>query len=220
MSQPSWAKKLKEELKQAWLQDNYYIVAMGVVTGRKVSDKPKVPVYTPPVAPENVGEAAAQKWARELLQRIESEHVERINNAVDAEWATSFALQPAFLVDMESEMKEEWLRENFYRIVEKVLEENADVDGSAGGADKRSELKRKRSGEESGSSMLFSPSKKRGGVEGSGKPAEYVTVAEIHKSTSVSENFVLEAYLLYAPEDTRTTEVLDIREGGKVKTAV
>ena len=212
--QPAFMKDFEVTIRMKWLQEHFYDFVRSIV---EVEDFKYVPLICPDVLPT----AEARTEALFLLSCVKQEHVLRIEEEVQEQFESYFGNQPAWVKDLKEEMRHAWLEASYFGVVRSVVEQpKSGVKEPSSRIGTGEGVKRKSDGNVC--SMLHSPKKQKAGavVEEVGKTPTYVDVKEIYESQSVSEAFVLEAYVLLRPEATRTVEVYDNKEGRKIPVSV
>ena len=177
--------------------------------------------FVPALPAQEMPDEDSKSRALDLIKAVREEHVNPIANQVAAELATSMQSLPVF-TQGDEEVKHGWMKENYYRIVaDIVLPSRNDTSicatgpttFSTGSPTKSSAPQKRRC---AWSAMLESPQKRSVRANGDQKcevktEPTYITVGSICQSNSRSDSHVLQAYVLYWPEQPRFVSVRERR---------
>ena len=218
----------ESQIRLNFLTDQYFAIVRRVLESESIPCTPFV--FAPAIEVASLATEEARAHAAVVLRNVQQEHVERIEEAVEAAFeAFEASLPPIVSKDLPASVKESWMHEHYFGIVDDVVKSSSpeSAAGFAGGAAapaspvQRASLKR-------GSpkaAMLQSPQSRqvrpRGNSDRTAHEPVYLSVGEVHQVTSQSaEAHILEAYLLFYPEEPRWVELKDRRTGQPEQVAV
>ena len=221
---------MRDEIRQKFLEAKYFDIVGSVLDNlldAHISNK-----FTPAISVDVLPEDAKSK-ALSLILRVMPEHYATIDEEVEARFADIISKLPDFLQNHpQDSIREQWMKENYFDIVEEIIDrktvnlnavqKNASSLNSAASSVAEASTPRRRTAL---TAMLESPHQrntrmKRDDHRGDAKEPLYVTVAGIVGSSSRSDAHILQAYVLYWPEEPRWVETKDRRTQASEQVAV
>ena len=212
---------MRNEIRQRFLEAKYFNIVSSVLDGPAdardcIKFTPAVPVD---VLPDNT-----KPRALALLQRVLPEHSGKIDREVQSRFKQTMSTLPEFLQTKPPDsIREEWMKQNYYDIVEEVVANRTGNYNTAQSNDGAAKVvatatvdgvpPQRRTAH---AAMLESPHPRHTRARGAARREDakeplYVTVSGIADSSSRSDAHILQAYVLYWPEEPRWVEVKDRR---------
>jgi len=205
-----------EQFRELFLKEHYFNIVRRVVETRTVVSAEFE--FLPAVAVEVLGSEEARLHAIAVLRNVRQVNVRQIAEAVESQFESFLASLPAFMRnEMSSISKDLWMRKNYYSIVETVVsepptpskQEPAPLTPLTEGVAKRIHAS---------VAMFESPPSRNvrsRDYNSTALPTEasYISVAEIYQNNSQSDAYMLEAFLLYSPDEPRYVNVRDKKSG-------
>ena len=207
---------LGEQFRELFLKEHYFNIVRRVVETRTVVSAEFE--FLPAVAVEVLDSEEARLHAIAVLRNVRQVNVRQIAEAVESQFESFLASLPAFMRnEMSSISKDLWMRKNYYSIVETVVsepptpskQEPAPLTPLTEGVAKRIHAS---------VAMIESPPSRNvrsRDYNSTALPTEasYISVAEIYQNNSQSDAYMLEAFLLYSPDEPRYVNVRDKKSG-------